>query len=169
MAIGAFEQPELIEINGTLRLRKYDGRYELFLPSYQNPTVYQNSEGIFDESKIPDLAYVEGMCKYLANAGELYYIEVKESGEFRPIGDITIKDENPPIALWFDEYRGKNIGTLVMKTVIKRLKALGFTRISGSSVYRWNIPSQKMHEKLGFRRVREENDEFFYDLDMSEE
>ena len=39
MAIGAFEQPELIEINGTLRLRKYDGRYELFLPGYQNPTA----------------------------------------------------------------------------------------------------------------------------------
>ena len=82
MAIGAFEQPELIEINNTLRLRKFDGRYELFLPGYQNSTVYQNSEGIIDESKIPDLAYVEGMCKYLVNTGELYHIEVKESGNF---------------------------------------------------------------------------------------
>ena len=167
MAIGAYEQPELIEISDTLRLRKYDGRFDLFLPGYQNPTVYQNSEGIFDESKIPDLAYVEGMCKYLANAGELYYIESKEADGFRPIGDITIKDENPPIAIWFDEYRGKNIGTLVMKTMIKRLKELGFKRIKGSSVYRWNIPSQKMHEKLGFQRVREDIDEFYYDLDLS--
>ncbi len=168
MAIGAFEQPELIEISNTLRLRKFDGRYEVFLPGYQNPTVYQNSEGIFDESKIPDLAYVEGMCKYLVNAGELYYIEVKESGEFRPIGDITIKEENPPIAIWFDEYRGKQIGTLVMKTMVNRLKELGFKRIKGSSVYRWNIPSQKMHEKLGFQRVREDKDEFYYDLDLNE-
>lgn len=53
-----------------------------------------------------------------------------------------------------------------MKTVICRLKALGFEKITDSTVYKWNIPSQKMHENLGFVRVGEEDDEFIYELDI---
>ena len=81
MALKEFEQPEIIDISDSLRLRKYDGHYELFLPGYQNPVVYQNSEGIFDESRIPDLDYVKGMCTYLAKVGELYFIEAKENDD----------------------------------------------------------------------------------------
>lgn len=72
MALQNITQPEVIEINNWLRLRKYDGNYELFLPGYQNPVVYQNSEGIFDEDKIPNLDYVKRMCSGLAKVGELY-------------------------------------------------------------------------------------------------
>ena len=118
MALKEFVQPEIIDINESLRLRKYDGHYELFLPGYQNPVVYQNSEGIFDESRIPNLDYVKGMCTYLAKVGELYYIEAKENGTYIPIGDVTVKDENPPIAIWVDTYRGKGIGKLVMQAMI---------------------------------------------------
>ena len=159
-------QPEVIEINNSLRLRKYDGNYESFLPGYQNPVVYQNSEGIFDESKIPNLHYVERMCKYLSSTGELYYIEIKETGIYKPIGDVTIKEENPPTAIWVDEYRSKGIGTLVMQTVIKRLKELGYKKITGSIVYKWNIQSKKMHEKLGFIRVGEEGRKLIYELEL---
>ena len=112
MALKEFEQPEIIDINDSLRLRKYDGHYERFLPGYQNPVVYQNSEGIFDESRIPTLGYVKGMCSYLAKVGELYYIEAKENDTYVPIGDVTVKDENPPIAIWVDAYRGKGIDSV---------------------------------------------------------
>ena len=166
MALKELEQPEIIDISDSLRLRRYDGHYELFLPGYQNPVVYQNSEGIFDESKIPTLDYVKGMCSYLAKVGELYYIEAKENGIFRPIGDVTVKDENPPIAIWEDAYRGKGIGTLVMKTVIARLKGLGFEKITGSTVYQWNTASQKLHEGLGFRRVSEDEKEITYEWEL---
>lgn len=166
MALQEFKQPEIIDISDSLRLRKYDGHYELFLPGYQNPAVYQNSEGIFDESRIPDLDYVKGMCNYLAKVGELYYIEAKENDTYVPIGDVTIKSENPPIAIWVDAYRGKGIGKLVMWTVIDRLKELGFAKITGSTVYQWNTASQKFHESLGFRRVSEDEKEIIYEREL---
>ena len=166
MALKEFVQPEIIDINESLRLRKYDGHYEVFLPGYQNPVVYQNSEGIFDESKIPDFDYVKGMCTYLAKVGELYYIEAKENDIFIPIGDVTIKDENPPIAIWVDSYRGKGIGKLVMQAVIDRLKKLEFAKITGSTVYQWNTSSQKLHESLGFRRVSEDEKEITYEREL---
>jgi len=166
MALKEFEQPEIIDINDSLRLRKYDGHYEAFLPGYQDPVVYQNSEGIFDESRIPNLDYVKGMCTYLARGGELYYIEAKEKDVYIPIGDVTIKDENPPIAIWIAAYRGKGIGKLVMQTVISRLKALGFAKITGSTVYQWNTASRKLHESLGFRKVSESEKERIYEKSL---
>lgn len=159
-------QPEVIGITDTLRLRKYDGHYELFLPGYQDPFVYQNSEGIFEESRIPDLDYIKGMCTYLARIGELYYIEVKEGDAFIPIGDVTVKDENPPIAIWQGQYRGKGIGKLAMQAVIDRLRSLGYTKITGSTVYQWNTASRHLHESLGFRRTAEDEKEITYERDL---
>lgn len=164
MALMNTIQPDIIPINDRLRLHKYDGNFALFLPGYQNPVVYQNSEGIFDESRIPDLTYVERMCAYLAKVGELYYIEVAVEGQYIPIGDVTVKPENPPIAIWVNQYRGKGIGKLVMNAVISRLRDLGYERITGSTVYKWNVASQKMHEALGFVKVNEEDNEILYEL-----
>ena len=166
MALKGSEQPEVITINDTLRLRKYDGHYELFLPGYRDPVVYQNSEGIFDEGRIPDLDYVKRMCTYLAKVGELYYIEAKENGTYVPIGDVTVKEENPPIAIWREAYRGKGIGRLVMEAVIGRLKELGSAKITGSTVYQWNTASQKLHERMGFRRVSEDEKEIVYEREL---
>lgn len=167
MPLPNIDQSNIISITATLRLRQYDGHYELFLPGYQNPTVYQNSEGIFDETRIPNLDYVKGMCNYLQKVGELYYIEILENGLFVPIGDVTIKPDNPPIAIWFDQYHGKGIGKLVMQTLIHRLRALGYSKITGSMVYRWNIASQKLHEGLGFVRTDENEREITYELDLN--
>lgn len=166
MPLPNIPQPQLLPIAPGLRLRRYDGHYEIFLPGYQTPAVYENSEGIFDLEKIPDLGYVKGMCNFLDRAGELYYIEIEENGAFVPIGDVTIKPQNPPIALWREEYRGKGIGRQVMQAVIARLRALGYEKISGSSVFRWNTASQRLHESLGFYRVGENEREFFYDLTL---
>ena len=106
------------------------------------------------------------MCTYLAKVGELYYIEAKENGTYIPIGDVTVKDENPPIAIWLDTYRSKGIGKLVMQTVMDRLKELGFAKISGSTVYQWNTASQKLHEHLGFYRVSEDEKEITYEREL---
>ena len=167
MPLPNITQPEVIDISCALRLRKYDGNFEIFLPGYQDPVVYQNSEGIFDESRIPDLRYVEGMCAYLAKAGELYYIEAKENDVFIPIGDVTVKPENPPIAIWKETWRGRGVGKLVLQAVIDRLCSLGYERIVDSTVYRWNTASQHLHESLGFVRSREGEKEIKYTLELT--
>jgi len=166
MPLGNFIQPDFIPISQDFRLRKYDGHYELFLPGYQDPCVYQNSEGIFDASAVPDLDYVKRMCDYLSKVGEMYYIEVLENGEYIPIGDVTIKPENPPIAIWIDRFRGKGIGYRVLKTAIERLRNLGYTKIIGSTVYRWNTPSQMLHRKLGFIQTGCNEQEYIYELTL---
>jgi len=162
--LGNRDQPEMIVVNDFLRLRKFDEDYAAMLSGYQDPYVYQNSEGIFDDAQKPDLDYVKRMYDYLSEAGEFYVIEVKENEKFVPVGDVTIKPENPPIAIWQERYRGQGIGLAVMETMIKRLKMLGFEKISGSTVFQWNIPSQKLHEKLGFCRAGETEEEIFYEL-----
>ena len=168
MPLPDVSQPQASQINSWLRLRRYDGHWEQLLPGYQDPVVYQNSEGIFDERDIPNSDYVRNMCGFLNSTGELYYIEVKEGEEYRPVGDVTVKGENPPIAIWMERYRGKGIGTLVMRAVIQRLKQLGFQKITGSTVYKWNAASQRLHEKLGFTLVSESERERIYQLDLKE-
>ena len=157
-------QPEIIDINQNIRLRKYDGNYQIGLPWYQDPYVYNNSEGIFDDLKKPDLDYIKGMYSWLNENGELYFIEILESDRYMPIGDITIKPENPPIAIGVRQYRGLGIGKLVMKAVIGRLRMLGYKKIFNSTVYKWNVVSQKMHEDLGFICVNQTENENIYDL-----
>ena len=166
MAINNIEQPNIININESLRLIKYNGNYEIALRGYQDPYVYQNSEGIFDDTKKPDLEYIKGMFKWLNNNGELYYIQVKDGQDYISIGDVTIKDVNPPITIWYEKYRGIGIGTKVMKTVIKRLKELGYDKITGTTIYKWNLSSQRMHEKLGFVKVDDNDDEYIYELNL---
>ena len=55
---------------------------------------------------------------------------------------------------------------MVMQTVIDRLKELGFTKITGSTVYQWNTASQKLHENLGFCKVSEDENEITYEREL---
>ena len=54
MPLPEIPQPEILPVSETIRLKKYDGHYEIALEGYQDPYVYQNSEGIFDDAKKPD-------------------------------------------------------------------------------------------------------------------
>ena len=53
MPIRNIEQPIVIEVDENIRLLKYNGNYEIALSGYQDPYVYKNSEGIFDDAKKP--------------------------------------------------------------------------------------------------------------------
>ena len=166
MPLAGISQPEYIILTDTLRLHRYNGNYAAALAGYRDPVVYQNSEGIFDEARIPDLSYIKGMMTYLDGVGELYYIEAYENGTYLPVGDVTFKPENPPIAIWLERYRGVGIGTQVMRTLIERLRALGYKKICGSTVYKWNTASLAMHRALGFSVARETENEYILELDL---
>ena len=66
-------QPEYIEIEPGIRLKKFDGDFEEMLQGYQDPVVYQNSDGIFEEDKIPNREYIKGMCAYLDRVGGVLF------------------------------------------------------------------------------------------------
>lgn len=166
MAYKDFNQPNIIYIDDNLRLKAYDGNYEQAIPWYQDEVVYYNSEGITDVSKIPDKNYVKRMYDYLYNHGELYFIEVKENDSFAAIGDVTLKEENPPIAIGVAKYRGIGIGKKVMNAIIKRAKEVGIEKIYGSTVYEYNTASQKMHESLGFKCVEIKDNKRMYELQL---
>ncbi len=163
MPFSNIEQPETIEIEPGLRLKRFDGEMEKMLEGYNDPVVYQNSEGIFDPEKIPDRNYIERMCKYLESVGELYVIQIFENGAYSSIGDVTIKSDNPPITIWQEEYRGIGIGSKAMTAVIKRLSALGYSKITGTVIFKWNVASQRMHEHIGFYRIGEAGNNYIYE------
>ncbi len=157
-------RPGVIAIDRGLRLRAYDGNYQQAVPWYQDEVVYYNSEGITKATDVPDADYVKGMYEFLDRHGELYFIEVLEAGRWIPVGDVTVKAENPPIVIGMAQYRGIGIGKRVMQAVIKRAKEKGIHKIYGSTVYEHNIASQKLHESLGFTCVEVRGNEKIYEL-----
>jgi len=166
MPFEGITQPETISLGGKFRLKKYDGAYEKALVGYRDPVVYQNSEGIFDPEKAPDMDYIRRMMTWLDAHGELYFVEALENGEYVAIGDVTAKPENPPIAIWYPQYRGIGLGRLAMQAVIDRLREMGCRRITGSTVYKWNTASLALHKKLGFEIVREDENEYILEKEL---
>lgn len=166
MPIKGIQQPDIINIDEALRLRAYDGNYLTGLPWYQKEVVYYNSEGITDQSKIPDEKWVESMYNHFSNSdkSEMYFIEVLKDGAFIPIGDVALQEENPPIVIGVDEYRGTGIGKKVMNAIISRAPTLGMKRIHNTIIYDYNIASQKLFESLGFICVGTKGNEKIYEL-----
>ena len=143
-------QPEIINIDSSLRLRAYDGNFSIAYEWYQDDTVRKFSEGITDPDKRLDMNWVAKKLNALNNNGELYFIEVIENENFIPIGDVTLQENNPPIEIGVAKYRGIGIGTKVMKALITRAKEVGIKKIYNAGCYEDNTASQKMFENAGF-------------------
>lgn len=70
-----------------------------------------------------------------------------------------IDDETPSLAIsLFKEYRGKGIGTQLMRDMLATLKQSGYARVS-LSVQKENYAAE-MYRKLGFVPVRENSEEY---------
>ena len=70
-----------------------------------------------------------------------------------------IDDHTPSLAVsLYDEYRGHGIGTALLKALLDAIREAGYTRAS-LSVQKENRAA-KLYEKLGFRTVRETDEEF---------
>ncbi len=148
MAIQGIEQPEIIQINDTLRLRKYDGVHDFALEWYQDEDMVYMVDGVKNTYSMDRLVQ---MYQYLNHAGELYFIEIMESGRFKPIGDVTFWQDDMPIVIGDAHYRGKGIGRKVIAALVQRGRSLGFGYVSVGEIYDWNEPSRRCCESVGFR------------------
>ena len=148
MAIQGIDQPAVIQIDKSLRLRKYDGVHDFALEWYlDEETVY-----LVDGKRDPySMERLGGMYRYLNNAGELYFIEVLENGTYKPIGDVTFWQEDMPIVIGDRNYRGKKIGRRVVSALVKRGVALGYDHLEVGEIYDWNEGSRRCFESVGFQ------------------
>ncbi len=70
-----------------------------------------------------------------------------------------VDDETPSFAISvYKEYRGKGIGTLLMKRMLELLKSQGYQKAS-LAVQKANY-AVRMYEKLGFKVIRENSEEY---------
>ncbi len=152
MAIIGAEQPACMEIETTLRLRRYDGTADFALPWYQDDELVYLVDGV---SKVYDRANLYGMYTYLDQHGELYFIETLEEGHWVPIGDVTFSREDMPIVIGEPAYRGRGLGRKVIKALMDRGRQLGFTRLGVREIYDWNAASIRCFTACGFRPVEQ--------------
>ena len=147
MAIQGIEQPEVIQIDEALRLRKFDDVYDFALAWYQDPdTVW-----LVDGDRIPYTPeLLAKMYHYLDNAGELYFIEALENGVYKPIGDVTFWQEDMPIVIGDPDYRGRGLGRKIISALVERGRELGYSRLGVDEIYDWNEGSKRCFESVGF-------------------
>lgn len=159
MAIQGIEQPEMIQIDDALRLRKYDGVHDFALGWYQD----EETVWLVDGKRNPYTPErLNGMYRYLNEAGELYFIEVCENGAYKPVGDVTFWQEDMPIVIGDPNYRGKGIGRRVILALIQRGKMLGYDRLEVGEIYDWNEGSRRCFESVGFTAYRKTEKGYSY-------
>ncbi|ONI47829.1 hypothetical protein AN644_03790 [Candidatus Epulonipiscium fishelsonii] len=71
-----------------------------------------------------------------------------------------------PIVIGDVAYRGKGIGKKVIAALIGRAKSLGFSSLNIKEIYKYNIPSQRVFESLGFVKENETEHGFGYKLKL---
>ena len=150
MPIPNISQPEILPIDETLRLRTFDDSFDFAFDWYQDAETVYLVDGVRRPYSRETLA---NMYHYLDAHGELYFIEIRENGTFRPIGDVTFSRENLPIVIGERAWRGRGIGKQVIRALIRRALALGYETLGVLEIYDWNPASRRCFEHLGFRPV----------------
>lgn len=70
-----------------------------------------------------------------------------------------VDDQTPSLAIsLYPKYRGKGIGTQLMRAMLDRLHREGYAQVS-LSVQKTN-PAVRLYERLGFKTVRETDEEY---------
>lgn len=148
MPIEGIAQPELIDIDDSLRLRRFDGPFDFALAWYQDPETVRLVDGKEQPYTPQRLA---DMYRYLDRHGELYFIEVLEGGRYVPIGDVTFWREDMPIVIGDRTRRGLHVGRQVVAALVERARALGYAELYVDEIYDFNPGSKKCFESVGFR------------------
>lgn len=148
MAIKGVEQPAVIQIDNTLRLRKFDGMIDFAFAWYQDKEMVYLVDGVKNAYTMDRLLK---MYQYLDNIGELYFIEVLKGSQYMPIGDVAFWQDDMPIVIGNPNYRGKGIGRKVISALALRGRELGFDYVSVREIYDWNEASRRCFESVGFQ------------------
>lgn len=148
MAIPGIQQPEIIQIDDALRLRRFDGIYDFAMEWYlDGETTY-----LVDGDPVPYTRYtLDRMYSYLNEHGEVYFIEYLSEDGYVPIGDVTFSEDDMPIVIGPKEMRGKGIGKKVILALCERGRQLGFGTLRVKEIYDYNTASLKCFLSCGFR------------------
>ena len=147
MPIEGVLQPEIIKIDPSLRLRRFDGACDFALDWYLDPEMVWLVDGVREPYSPQKL---KGMYAYLDKHGELYFIEVLRAGKFLPVGDVTFWQQDMPIVIGDPSARGMGLGRKIVGALIERGKTLGYDKLFVGEIYDWNIASQKCFTAMGF-------------------
>ena len=165
MPIPGITQPEIITIDDQLRLRQFDGNYDLALPWYQDAETLRLVDG--KEDPYTPLR-IRAMYDYLAARGELYWIEVREGEGYVPIGDVTFWREDMPIVIGERAYRGRGIGGKVVAALCRRAGELNYDTIYVDEIYDFNEGSRRCFQRAGFTAYEKTERGARYVLDLEE-
>ena len=163
MAIQGIDQPTYIQINETLRLRRYDGTADFALAWYQDPELVCLVDGV---KKPYDRETLYNMYNYLDRHGELYFIEARAGDGFVPIGDVAFSREDVPIVIGEAAYRGHGVGRKVIRTLMDRGRALGYDRLGVREIYDFNTASIRCFTVCGFVPVEQTDKGWRYEAKL---
>ncbi|MCM1047544.1 MAG: GNAT family N-acetyltransferase [Clostridiales bacterium] len=147
MSIIGIKQPDLLEIDNSLRLRKYDYDCGFALSWYQDEELVYLVDGRREPYTMEQL---KRMYTYLDGHGELYWIEINDVNHYIPIGDVTFWQEDMPIVIGDKSFHGKHIGRKVIGALAKRAALLNYDTIYVREIYDFNTASRKCFESVGF-------------------
>ena len=140
---------QIIQIDSSLRLVPYfltDHR-DVALTWYQDVDLVELVDGI----RIPySLEKLNAMYSYLEEQGDLFWIEFLEKGEWLPIGDVTLSQENLPIVIGNPAYQHQGLGRKVLRTLIDLARQRGWKELKVQEIYDFNHASRRCFESLGF-------------------
>lgn len=147
MPIQGTVQPEFLEVDEGIRLRRFDGVYDFAFDWYQDEETVWLLDGVRKPYSRETLC---AMYEYLNRQGELYFIEVKTAGEWIPVGDVTFWQEDMPIVIGNPAFRGRGIGKRVIARLLERGRELGYKTLYVNEIYDWNTASRRCFESMGF-------------------
>ena len=156
-----FDQPEFLEVDTNLRLRKYQpDDAQRSLSWYQDIEVVRGVSR--PENTEPfDLVSAVKRFKALREAGEIYVIEINENSIWTAIGDVTLGPKTLPIAVK-KSYWGQGIGKKVIQALFVRTIEMKWQKITLRSVDQSNKRAQRLYESCGFTKIGESEDGVFY-------
>lgn len=126
-----------------INLIDYFPAYDISLAWYKDPLTVKMVDGAQKSYDLDDLIR---MYTYLSKHGDLFYIECDN----KLIGDCAIFDDNMVALVLDKDYRGKGLGSLVLRKLIDYAKDKGL-RYLKAEIYDFNEPSLNLFSKFDFK------------------